>query len=103
MLDAENVSVGIAEGRRCYKNRISRFPKGSLMIRKFGSNHYIYLKYRNDGKVIQQYVSRYEETKYEELQRQINERKVLEKEYKNLAAQEKEMKKALRALGEKNV
>lgn len=86
-----------------YRNRISEFPKGSIMVREFGNKRYIYLKYRENGKVIQEYVSCFDEKKCEELRNQINERKALEKEYKDLIMQEKDMKKALRALGEKNV
>ena len=97
--DLERVQI-IAEQ---YRNRISEFPKGCIMVRKFGNNRYIYLKYRENGKVIQEYVSRFNENKYEEIRSQINERKAIEKEYKDLIAQGKDMKKALRALGEKTV
>ena len=72
-----------------YRNRILEFPRGSIMVREFGNNRYIYLKYRENGKVIQEYVSRFDEKKCEELRNQINERKALEKEYKDLIMQER--------------
>lgn len=86
-----------------YRRRIMSFPSGSLMIRNIKGHDYIYLKYRKDGKVVQEYVSAFDQKKLEQLQADISQRKQLQLELKNLIAEEKEMMKALRALGEKNV
>jgi len=86
-----------------YQRRISEYPSGSLMIRKIKGHDYIYLKYRKNGKVIQEYVAPFHQDKYDQLSRDIFQRKQLQKELKNLITEEKEMIKALKTLGEKDV
>ena len=86
-----------------YRRRIMEFPAGSLMIRSIKGHDYIYLKYRKDGKVVQEYVSAFDQERYDRLQADIAQRKQLQLELKNLLTEEKEMRKALRALGEKDV
>lgn len=84
---------------RSYEKKISSYPQGSIMIRKLNGHEYIYLKYRKEGKVIQEYVSRYSEKKYKEYEMKITERRQIQKELKALKLEEKEMSKALKAIG----
>ena len=73
------------------------------MTRNINGRDYIYLKYRKDRKVIQEYVSPFSQNIYNELKSKIDQRKFLQNELKSLIAEERDMVKALKALGEKNV
>jgi len=73
------------------------------MTRNINGRDYIYLKYRKDRKVIQEYVSPFSQNIYNELKSKIDQRKILQNELKSLIAEERDMVKALKALGEKNV
>ena len=95
--------VRVRRNIETYQRRISEFPLGSLMKRSINGHEYIYLKYRQNGKVVQQYVSQYSLDRYNQLQSEIEQRKQLQKEQKELILEEKEMKKALNALGERCV
>ena len=86
-----------------YRQRFFEYPQGSLMIRNINGRDYIYLKYRKDRKVIQEYVSPFSQNTYNELKSIIDQRKILQNELKSLIAEERDMVKALKALGEKNV
>ena len=86
-----------------YRQRIFEYPQGSLMTRNINGRDYIYLKYRKDRKVIQEYVSPFSQNIYNELKSKIDQRKILQNELKSLIAEERDMVKALKALGEKNV
>ena len=50
-----------------YRQRIFEYPQGSLMTRTINGRDYIYLKYRKDRKVIQEYVSPFSQNIYNEL------------------------------------
>ncbi len=54
-------------------------------------------------KVIQEYVSPFSQNIYNELKSKIDQRKILQNELKSLIAEERDIVKALKALGEKNV
>ncbi len=73
------------------------------MTRNINGRDYIYLKYRKDRKVIQEYVSPFSQNIYNELKSKIDQRKILQNELKSLIAEERDIVKALKALGEKNV
>ena len=93
----------VRRNMEAYQRRILEYPQGSLMVRTIKGHDYIYLKYRKNGKVVQEYVSTFDQDKYNQLDAQISQRKHLQKELKDLAEEEKEMKKALRALGVKDI
>ena len=74
-----------------YERLIAELPKGSLICRK---NEYYYLKYREDGRIVDKYVGK-DEAVIAELRRKLE----LRKHYAEmLAALKKERRAILRVL-----
>jgi hypothetical protein len=81
---------------KMYRKKINSLPKGSLSLKKIGSNEYYYLKYRDNRKVVTDYIGKDKE-KVALLEKQIQKRKRCEK---MLSVLVKEKKAILKILGE---
>ena len=77
---------------RALENENRDLPKGSIQKKKINNNEYYYLMYREQGKVISQYVA---EADVDELARQIALRKENQKLLKEQAQSRKKIEKAL--------
>lgn len=60
---------------QAYMKRLSKLPKGSLVIRKINGNEYCYLRYREGEKVIHKYAGTINQI--DKIKEKINERKRL--------------------------
>ena len=76
-----------------YKNKLSKLPKGTLVIRNINGKEYCYLRYREGKKIIQKYSGTIDHAP--ELKRLIEERKhllnlidMLENEHKKIIKME---------------
>ncbi|MDO4486885.1 MAG: hypothetical protein Q4C46_09885 [Bacillota bacterium] len=78
---------------RALENENRNLPKGSIQKKRINNNEYYYLMFRDQGKVISQYVA---ETDVDKLARQIALRK---ENQKLLKEQEQSRKKIVKALG----
>lgn len=78
---------------RALENENRNLPKGSIQKKRINNNEYYYLMFRDQGKVISQYVA---ETDVDKLARQIALRK---ENQKLLKEQEQSRKKIIKALG----
>ena len=78
---------------RALENENRNLPKGSIQKKRINNNEYYYLMFRDQGKVISQYVA---ETDVDKLARQIALRK---ENQKVLKEQEQSRKKIVKALG----
>ena len=78
---------------RALENENRNLPKGSIQKKRINNNEYYYLMFRDQGKVISQYVA---ETDVDKLARQIALRK---ENQKLLKEQEQSRKKIIQALG----
>lgn len=68
-----------AEMIETYRSELKNLKKGNLSIKKVGNNEYYYLKYRNDKKIITDYIGKDKE-KIAQIEEQIKRRK----HYKNM-------------------
>ena len=62
-----------------YREKIEKLPKGSISVKTRGKNAYLYLTYRENNKIISEYVGNVESDKAIEILAQIKERKEYEK------------------------
>ena len=62
-----------------YREKIAKLPKGSVSVKTRGKNAYLYLTYRENNKIISEYVGNVESDKAIEILGQIKERKEYEK------------------------
>ena len=67
---------------RRLRARLKELPKGSLFKRRIGRNSYFYLNFRKDGRPISQYLGR---IKPEKIAQGISERRVVERQLKEVA------------------
>lgn len=68
-----------AEMIETYRSELKNLTKGNLSIKKVGNNEYYYLKYRNDKKIITDYIGK-DKGKIAQIEEQIKRRK----HYKNM-------------------
>ena len=80
-----------------YENQLSDLPKGSLRAKKQNGREYYYLTYRNDGKVISDYVGNNEKI-IANLKEQIKRRKGIETLLKGIKKDIALMNKVLEAV-----
>lgn len=57
-----------------YEKKLESLPKGNLSIKKVGNNEYYYLKYRNNKKIVTDYIGKNKE-KIVQIEEQIKRRK----------------------------
>ncbi|HEY9593334.1 MAG TPA: hypothetical protein VHE79_02595 [Spirochaetia bacterium] len=61
--------------RKLYEKERSRLPRGSLCVKRRANNTYLYLAHREEGRVVQRYVCRGNDSKAQEI-RQLVERRM---------------------------
>ncbi len=62
-----------------YEELLAELPRGSILKREISGHKYAYLKYREEGIVKAEYLGRAEIKKVQELEKQIKERRRIEK------------------------
>ena len=62
-----------------YVWEIAKLPKGCLIRKQIGKNHYCYLNYRNGKKSIFKYIGKLKKAEYRELSEKIEKRRKLQK------------------------
>lgn len=80
-----------------YEKELESLPKGNLSIKKIGNNEYYYLKYRNDKKIITDYIGKDKE-KIAQIKEQIKRRKHYENMLSALMKEQKTISKILEGL-----
>ena len=80
-----------------YEKELDVLPRGSLILKKVGNNEYYYLKYRNDKKIITDYIGKATE-KAEQIAEQIKKRKHYESMRSALLKEKKVISKILEEL-----
>jgi len=75
-----------------YDEKISQFPKGSVVKKKRGQKYYCYLSYRDKNKVKTDYIGTIDSEKVKEVVKKVEERK----KYENLR---KRVKNNLQEIG----
>lgn len=86
-----------AEMIATYEKELESLPKGNLSIKKTGNNEYYYLKYRNDKKIVTDYIGKDKE-KIEQIEEQIKRRKHYENMLSALLKEQKIISKILEGL-----
>jgi hypothetical protein len=71
------------EMQEAYKKEIEALRKGSIMKKNVSGNNYYYLKYRQDGKVKNDYIGKDEDI-VNEIKKEIEKRKYLQSVLKRL-------------------
>lgn len=81
-----------------YAQELEGLPKGSLLLRNMPDSNstYIYLKYREDGKVISKYIGTTEKIDIDDLKNKIERRRELQGILRRLKAEQKDLKKLLK-------
>jgi hypothetical protein len=82
--------------QNAYTKEIDTLPKGSIIRKKIGNGTYLYLLFRDNGKVHTKYLGVKEKVKIEEVENKINKRKYMHDILKNLLKEEKEIRKVLK-------
>jgi hypothetical protein len=80
-----------------YRSELKNLTKGNLSIKKIGNNEYYYLKYRNDKKIITDYIGKDKE-KIEQIEEQIKRRKHYKDMLSALMKEQKIISKILEGL-----
>ncbi len=86
-----------AEMISAYEKELENLPKGNLSIKKVGNNKYYYLKYRNDKKIVTDYIGKDNE-KIAQIEEQIKKRKHYENMLSALIKEQKIISKILEGL-----
>ena len=77
-----------------YEKALESLPKGNLSVKKVGNNEYYYLKYRNDKKVMTDYIGK-AAGKIKYIEEQIKRRKHYEAMLAELSKEKKVISKIL--------
>ena len=75
-----------------YEGELLKLPKGKLTVKKINSHSYYYLKYRNGGKVITEYVGK-DNCDVSELNIKLEKRKHIEEMLTQLKSERKQLEK----------
>jgi hypothetical protein len=78
-----------------YQENLSKLPKGSLSVKNINGREYIYLQYREGGKVVSKSLEKLSEKEKKKLQNDISQRKKLERLIKETKQKIEYLKKAL--------
>lgn len=81
--------------QQTYIQELANFPRGSITRKCIRGRYYYYWMYRENGKVINKYISG-KSNKIDELQSQVEKRKQVEQLIRNLKAEQLEMERYLR-------
>lgn len=78
---------------KLYLEKHTKLPKGSLVERNISGKSYVYLHYRENGKVISKYLGKKDSQIHKDLILKINQRKDLEQKIKKVKNEIREIKK----------
>ncbi len=80
-----------------YRDELQKYPIGSPVIRKHNNNSYMYLAYRDNGKVINKYIGNINSEKVKRLEKDLMKRKYLSDVLDKLEFEKKEIEICLKA------
>lgn len=91
-----------------YRDELQKYPIGSPVIRKHSNNSYMYLAYRDNGKVINKYIGNINSEKVKRLEKDLMKRKYLSDVLDKMEFERKEIEICLKAseklyIGKNNV
>lgn len=85
--------------QRVFQNEFLRYPKGSLVVVRIHDDPYLYRKYRSGKKIISNYIGPID-SEYAQKAIKYRERYLkLKQDIKDLKAEEKKIKKAIKIYG----
>ena len=79
-----------------YSEELEKLPKGSIVVRNFGNQSYVYLARREDGKVVSKYLGKDDAVDISALKKELEKRKVITKTLKNLKQEKTELERLLK-------
>ena len=79
-----------------YITQLKTFPKGALSKRRRSGKFYLYLVFRENKKVITQYVGKLDSDRAKEVIQRVQERKQIEKKLQKVQKDLKELKRTLK-------
>lgn len=80
-----------------YKDELQKYSIGSPVIRKHSNNSYMYLAYRDNGKVINKYIGNINSEKVKKLEKDLMKRKYLSDVLNKMEFERKEIEICLKA------
>lgn len=80
---------------RRYRKELDALPKGSVLLRNVSNNTYVYLKYREGGKVVSKYLGTADGVDVPDLQSKISRRREIQKLLKKISDEQDDLKKIL--------
>lgn len=80
-----------------YRDELQKYPIGSPVIRKHSNNSYMYLAYRDNGKVINKYIGNINSEKAKKLEKDLMKRKYLSDVLDKMEFERKEIEICLKA------
>lgn len=80
-----------------YKDELQKYSIGSPVIRKHSNNSYMYLAYRDNGKVINKYIGNINSEKVKKLEKDLMKRKYLSDVLSKMEFERKEIEICLNA------
>lgn len=80
-----------------YRDELQKYPIGSPVIRKHSNNSYMYLAYRDNGKVINKYIGNINSEKVKKLEKDLMKRKYLSDVLDKMEFERKEIEICLKA------
>jgi len=86
-----------------YEEQIRNLPKGSISIRKIGSEEYVYLKRRENGKIKSEYIGSVYSESYFDIRSKIVKRNFLIKEIKEIKNQIDDLNYVIEGLKKKEM
>lgn len=78
-----------------YRAELTNLPKGSLQIKQRNGHTYVYLAYREQQKVISDYIGKADSPRVVELRRQVQARKQYEQKLKQISSDLQEIRQVL--------
>lgn len=82
---------------KSYRDELQKYPIGSPVIRKHSNNSYMYLAYRDNGKVINKYIGNINSEKVKKLEKDLMKRKYLSDVLSKMEFERKEIEICLKA------
>lgn len=80
-----------------YRDELQKYPIGSPVIRKHSNNSYMYLAYRDNGKVINKYIGNINSEKVKRLEKDLMKRRYLSDVLNKMEFERKEIEICLKA------
>lgn len=91
----EELSVNLKMQDSCQRE-IVLLPKGTVITKTIRNHDYLYLLFRNEGKVKTEYLGAKEKTDTTELIKRLNKRKSYQKKLRSLITEEKEIRNMMK-------